>query len=264
MYRQKWLHKEIQEELARCEDLHRKISVEAKFLPKGTLTIDYADNLYRYVREGGKQYKVLLRCSDRALVTKLKKRRYAKECLKKLRQRIDACRMFLEKDILYDPKKIEEQLPRQYRGLKGVKIFLEGDINEEEWLSAPYKTNPFPIKTPHYSQENLCTRSKSEAMIATRLEERGEAFRYDAEVMLRNRRVYPDFTILDRKRRRIVYWEHLGRIDDEGYMFDNLKKLEEYAEVGIVLGDNLFITYESKNRPLSILAIDRKIEEILG
>ncbi|MDO4745345.1 MAG: hypothetical protein Q4B18_02185 [Bacillota bacterium] len=184
--------------------------------------------------------------------------------MKVLKLRINVLEAFLKKDILYDPKAIEKQLPKQYNGLKGIDIFLHGDINEEEWISVPYKTNPFPIKKPHYTPQGLCTRSKSEAMIATRLEERNVPFRYDAEVLLTNKSVYPDFTILDKKRRRLIFLEHLGKVGDEKYMIRNLKKLEEYAEHGIVLGENLFITYESDNRPLSIKAIDEKLNEMFS
>lgn len=172
--------------------------------------------------------------------------------------------VFLKNDTLYDPKSIEQQLPKQYSGLKGVNIFLEGDINVDDWVNAPYRTNPLPIKTPNYTANNLCTRSKSEAMIATRADDRNLLYRYDAEVILDDKAVYPDFTFLDLKRRRIIYLEHLGKIDDEKYMFRNLKKLEEYAECGIVLGDNLFITYESRSRPLSIKDIDDKLDEMFS
>lgn len=264
MDRERMLHRYVQDELLRCEDLYKKLLVEVKFLPEGSLADDSYGNLYRCVRIKEKQYKVRLTDKDRNLIKKLKKRRYTTEALRILKQRIRVCKRFIDNDVLYDPRTIEEELPRQYRGLKGIDIFLAGDINEEDWATAAYKTNSFPIKKPNHTPLDLCTRSKSEAMIATRLEERGEYFRYDAEVVLRHRSVYPDFTILDRKRRRLVYWEHLGKVGDEKYMFRNLKKLEEYAECGIVLGDNLFITYESENKPLSIADIDRKLNEILG
>ena len=264
MDRQRILHREIQYELERCERLYRKLKIEQKFLPQGSLAIDLNGNLYRTGRIEGKQYKVLLGDREISLIKKLKKRRYTAKALKLLQQKIENCRTFLENDILYNPKAIEKELPKQYRGIKGVDIFLSGDINVEDWINAPYKTNPFPITKPHYTPTNLCTRSKSEAMIATRADDRKLLYRYDAEVTLGNKAVYPDFTFLDTKCRRLIYLEHLGRVDDEKYMLRNLKKLEEYAECGIVLGNNLFITYESQNRPLSIKDIDDKLDEMFG
>ncbi len=264
MDRQRFLHKEVRQELERCEDLYRKLKIEHKYLPEGSLTVDIYGNLYRTGRIEGKQYKVLLGDSEVSLIKKLKKRRYTTKALKLLKRRIENCKTFLNNDTLYDPRSIEKQLPKQYSGLKGLNIFLEGDINVEDWINASYKTNPLPIKTPNYTPNNLCTRSKSEAMIATRADGRKLLYRYDAEVILNNKSVYPDFTFLDLKRRRLIYLEHLGKVDDERYMFRNLKKLEEYAECGIVLGDNLFITYESRNRPLSIKAIDDKLDEMFS
>ena len=206
----------------------------------------------------------MLRKSDRKLFNELKKRRYTTKALKLLQQRIKVCKGFLKKDIFYDPIAIEKQLPKQYSGLKGINIFLDGDINVDDWINEPYRTNPYPIETPNYTSNDLCTRSKSEAMIATRADGRKLLYRYDAEVILGDKTVYPDFTFLDTKHRRLIYLEHLGRIDDERYMFRNLKKLEEYAKCGIVLGDNLFITYESRSRPLSIKDIDNKLDEMFG
>ena len=264
MDRQRYLHKEICAEIERCKELYRKLSIEYKFLPKGSLVTDHNNNIYRYVKEEGKQYKIMLRNKDRKLVLQLKKRRYISKGLRILKKRIDALEYFLRHDVLYDPKAIEKELPKQYHGLKGVPVFLQGDINEEEWINQPYRTNPFPIKTPNYTAADLCTRSKSEAMIATRADGRNLLYRYDAEVVLGNKSVYPDFTFFDRKNRRIIYLEHLGKVDDEQYMMRNLQKLEEYAQCGIVLGDNLFITYESKMRPLSIKDIDDKLDEMFG
>lgn len=264
MDRQRYLHLEMQLELQRCEDLLRKLSIEYKHLPEGTLATDSNDNIYRYIKMADKQYKIMLRNKDQSLLNKLKKRRYISKGLRILQQRIKVIKEFLEKDTLYDPKTIEKQLPKQYRGLKGVNIFLDGDINIDDWINAPYRTNSFPIQRPHYTTTGLCTRSKSEAMIATRSDERKLLYRYDAELILGNKSVYPDFTFLDTKRRRVIYLEHLGKIDDERYMLRNLKKLEEYAQYGITLGDNLFITYESHNRPLSIRDIDDKLDEMFG
>lgn len=264
MYNQKLLHRLVEDELNRCEHLYRKLNVEQKFLPEGSLVTDNNGGIYRSVRVGGKQYKIILKSSERDLQGKLKKRRYVTESLKKLNQRIKLCEEFLNNDILYDPKTIESQLPKQYRGLGNIDIFLSGDVNEEAWMSAVYRINPMGISRPHYTPSGLCTRSKSEAMIATRLEERKIPFRYEAELCLDDKSVYPDFTVLNRRKRRVIYLEHLGMIDDERYIFHNLKKLEQYSEHGIVLGDNLFITYESLRSPLGIKTIDEKLDEMLN
>lgn len=263
MDRQKTMHDFMQEELIRYETLYAKLYKEYQSLPKGSLAKDGQGNLYRYTREGGRQYKVMLPKKEWRLVLALKRRRYMGKGMKLLQKRIVSCKNFLKSDELYDPKLIERSLPVQYKGLVGVNVFLDQDINVEEWMKARYRSNPMDIHTPHYTAGGICTRSKSEAMIGSRLEERGILFRYESEVRLGCRKVYPDFAILHERRRRVIYWEHFGIIDDEKYVFSNLKKLEQYARHGIYFGKNLFITYESKRKPLTIKAVDMKIDEIL-
>ena len=71
-----------------------------------------------------------------------------------------------------------------------------------------------------------------------------------------------DFTVLNPKTRDIKYWEHLGKMGDIDYISFNLKKMAEYEKNGIVLGDNLILTFESASMPLSTKDIDRTIEHI--
>ena len=51
-------------------------------------------------------------------------------------------------------------------------------------------------------------------------------------------------------RRRTVFWEHFGRMGDLTYVSKNIWKLEEYKKVGIYIGINLFITFESNSSPM--------------
>lgn len=263
MYRQELMHEMMQKEVIRYKEQYTRMQKELRKLPKGSLTIDRHGNLCRYIKDRGKQYRVILPPHEYRLIIALKKRRYIKAGMYILEKRIKACEKFLEMAQLYDPRKIEAELPVQYRGMQGIDVFLRGDINVEEWIKKPHRRNPRSIATPHYTAGGVVVRSKSEAIIGTRLEERKVLFRPEPEIQLRSYKAYPDFEIFQEKHRRLVYWEHLGMIDDEGYMFSNLRKLEDYAEHGIRLGDNLFITYESKSRPFSIADADAKLNEIL-
>lgn len=263
MDRQKYLHGFIEEELQRYEKLHARLQKELGSLPQGSLVTNRYDDLCRCIRVDGVQCRIVIPPDDHKLITALKKRRYIRKGLKLLDDRITNCQKFLEEDTFYDPRKIERELPTQYRGMEGIDIFLDGDINVEDWIRQPYHRNPAAIEIPHYTAGGILVRSKSEAMIGTRLEARRVLYRPEPPIWTGTRNVYPDFEIFHAKRRRLVYWEHLGKIDEEGYIFSNLRKLEEYAKCGLVLGKNLFITYESQKRPLGMATIDAKLEEIL-
>ena len=93
-------------------------------------------------------------------------------------------------------------------------------------------------------------RSKSEALIADRLFNAGIPYRYEQRLEFDSdvpgledmHAYYPDFTILDKRTRKIIYWEHLGKLGDPSYCRDNLTKLHDYMRHGIIQGKNLILT----------------------
>lgn len=261
MDKQLWIHQLIRKDLLRCEALYDKLSTQYASLPKGAI-VNRNGDYCRFVRENGIQFLVPLR-NDDALLKELKRRRYIKEGLSKLKTRITACKSFLKHEEFYDPKKTERALPEQYHGLADLDVFLENDVNQDDWIAEKYSFNSMYVDDFHLTSNGLKTRSKSEAIIGTRLEENNMIFRYEPELILGRRRVYPDFAILLPNRRRVVYWEHLGMLDDANYVLSNMHKLNEYVQHGIYLGINLIITYETKMHPLTIRDVDQKIGLLL-
>ena len=62
--------------------------------------------------------------------------------------------------------------------------------------------------------------------------------------------------------RRLVIIEPFGRMDDPFYAMKNLQRLQEYAESGYRLGEDLFFTMETREQPLTrpqIRAVMRQI-----
>lgn len=49
-------------------------------------------------------------------------------------------------------------------------------------------------------------------------------------------------------------------MDNPEYVARQLKKLEEYRKVGIVFGENLFVTMESSGHPLNMKEINAFID----
>ena len=106
-------------------------------------------------------------------------------------------------------------------------------------------------------------RSKSELLIANRLNEKGIPYRYEYPLQLRNKTFHPDFTILRMSDRQEVYLEHLGKMGDRKYAADNIDKINEYALNGIVQGDKLFFTMETDDVPFNTESFDALIENRL-
>ncbi len=48
-------------------------------------------------------------------------------------------------------------------------------------------------------------------------------------------------------------------MSDPVYLAETLDKIETYAQHAVVLGDNLFATFESAEHPLNILYVEKHI-----
>ncbi len=255
------LNQLVKNDLKRCENLYRKLNAQLPQMPKGSLVLR-GNQIYRAVRENGKQYFAMLTADESDLLHQLKLKRYIVKAIPQLRKRIETCMAFLQHSEIYDPELISKTLPLQYENTSDIDIYLDGDVNPKEWANSHYSKNPMDITVPHMTAGGLRTRSKSEEIIGSKLEDLGFIFRYEPELLLGSKRIYPDFAILLPNRRKVVYWEHLGLIDNPEYVLLNLKKLEIYAKHGIYLGNNLIITYETKSQPLTVLDVEQKIREL--
>ena len=76
--------------------------------------------------------------------------------------------------------------------------------------------------------------------------------------------VYPDFTILIVRLRKIVIWEHHGMLDERDYRENNfLRKNNAYIANGFFPGKNLIQTFESLKNPINLETIEAVINEYL-
>lgn len=125
-------------------------------------------------------------------------------------------------------------------------IYSNVVVNDEEWRRQTGRID-------HYHPENLKQtaadgtkmRSKNEVYIASRLDHHNLLYRSDCQTGIGGLYYAPDFTILRKKDGKLIYWEHLGMMDDNDYRKDNKLKIEEYEKHGIVPWDNLILTYDS-------------------
>ncbi|MBO7425539.1 MAG: hypothetical protein J6U23_07645 [Clostridiales bacterium] len=134
----------------------------------------------------------------------------------------------------------------------------------EKWLSLTFNQKPCSADGPVYkTQKGDMVKSKSELIIADRLYNLGIPYRYEAELRLGTEIIHPDFTILDVKRRREVYLEHLGKMDDPKYASDNVKRINLYGSHNILVGDKLFLTMETKDHPLNVENLNKVLAQFV-
>lgn len=105
-------------------------------------------------------------------------------------------------------------------------------------------------------------RSKSEVIIANALYANKISFIYEKPLFLPDaeKPLYPDFTIYTACQNKVVYWEHLGLMDDAVYQEKWHLKERRYAAAGISpRAGNLIITQESHNAPFDLDVVMGKI-----
>ena len=162
-------------------------------------------------------------------------------------------------------------IERQFRKLPDGRKKLVDPITPtremiiDEWYkNHPGGRNTYEIKHEFLTMKDETVRSKSEKMIADYLMTKGIPYVCEPQVILKDgSSVYPDFAALNLVKKKTIYIEHLGLVEKEDYATRNFFKIMDYEEVGIVLGDNLMITMETKDRPLDMKILKKKIQNFL-
>lgn len=138
------------------------------------------------------------------------------------------------------------------------------------WTEETYeKNNMYPEHLRFETEQGELVRSKSEVIIANLLYKHRKDILYKYERPLevfeegKVKIVYPDFTIINLNTGRIVYWEHAGRMDDNRYATDFVKKLNTYVANGLIIGKDVIYTYETKEIPLDIGIVKRLLAQII-
>ncbi len=258
----------MKELLARIERLEMAVESAKEMLkdaPEGSLKINNGKDRTRYyhiTRKGDSKGRYI-HTSENELLTRLAQKDYAQKMIIEASRELTDTRAFLQSV----EKNASESL---YSSLHPKRRVLLDPIlrNEDEriryWNSLPYSVSTYePEEKVFQTRRGEMVRSKSELLIADMYYELGIPYRYECALKLKKGKVkYPDFTLYHAGRRTVLYHEHLGLLDDEGYRERNMKKLRQYEESGICLGKNLIISWESENFPFNIQVFRKQIEEI--
>ena len=135
---------------------------------------------------------------------------------------------------------------------------------KEKWLEEKFEGKPFKEGDIEiYSDRGERVRSKSEKIIADKLFKEEIAYKYECPLQITpTKYVHPDFTILDEANRREIIYEHFGMMDDPEYASNAVWKIQTYARLGYVLGENFFMTMETSDNPFDSRVLDGIISHI--
>jgi len=218
---------------------------------------------YQYIYSDDKNG-TYLKQSQEQLIRLLAQKEYDQKVLRKAYKEYSFIRRLNE---FYDQGMMEEV----YDKIAVLKqhlvtpVWLPDKMYEEQWKNTDYPGLGFHEDMPeYYSDRGERVRSKSELLIANALNRRGSPYKYECPLELVSYgTVYPDFTILNVKERKEIYWEHLGLMDDHDYREKNLNKIVYYESNDYFPGDRLILTFETARQPLTTKMIEMMIKKYL-
>lgn len=229
--------------------------------PPGHLRVCHHKNRNQYfLRENPKDFSGrYISKKDMHIAGQLAQKEYDEKIMKSADKELRAIEKYLAAVPDVFPEQIYENLHQARKPIINP-IRKPDEEYIKEWERVRYTGLQFYEDSQrYYTDKNERVRSKSEIIIANKLAKENLPYRYEYPLHLKGwGTVYPDFTILDIKTRREIYWEHLGRMDKEDYLEDNLKKLAAYEKNGIFPGDRLILSFETQKSP-----IDQKIIGLL-
>lgn len=254
------LYEMIVDEKRRLQETLQDVQSKLETLPEGRFYCVKQKNHAKWFKlDNGRL--VYIKKNEEALAKQLALRKYLTQKLKDLQYELEPIEAYLthwqKKEpqadaLLADNSQYAELLRPQITSLS---------YELHQWSLAPYHQNTqYPERKKHQVNSTLFVRSKSEAMIATQLLAYKIPFRYECALRLNDIIIYPDFTIRHPKTGATYYLEHLGMIDQSDYIRSAASKIHLYMECGICPGENLMITKETKDNPLTLHRIQHTIQ----
>ncbi len=236
---------------------------------QGYLEIDDRHGRPQYYHRGAeagkaRESRIYLDQSNIDRIKQLAQQSYNKKMLKLLTFRLTKIKRFLHGTSDQSIDAIYENL-KPSRKLLATPLAPTQTQKLDQWL----QHTPEPLD---YHAENKIfptkhgerVRSKSEKILADIFHDHHIAYKYESPLHLDNQTFYPDFTFYDATNDMEIYWEHCGMMDDPTYSDATLKKLTYYQKNGLVLGQNLIVTFESGTFPLSFELVDAYLQRYLS
>ena len=187
----------------------------------------------------------------------LARKKYLTASLGELEQNIAAIQSVLTNYTDLGKKHIVHRFPPEYAWLMDEEEAI-WSRKKRQWMAEDFQQSDFlPKEKVHLTSRGLAVRSKSEVIVAERLDYYDIPYRYEEALGIRQYLFAPDFTILTKK--GLLRWEHCGKVNDSDYMRKHNWKLGMYASIGIVPWKNLIVTYDDEDGNLDARVIESEI-----
>ena len=234
--------------------------------PKGRLEVTTSKGYHRFYWVNG-AHKQYLGKRDAELVKALMDKSYFERMLRTANQQKDLIHSFLNQ---FDPRaliRVYEEMHPEHKKLV-TPLILPDDEYAAKWkaeaeLAKKLHRNSFEKPEDFITLNGESVRSKSEKMIADLLRHFNVCYVYEYPLKLANGIVFPDFKALNLRTRMAWYWEHEGMLDNPIYAEAAVQKHLRYERSGIFEGEQLIVTRETSQTPLSTKTIEMFIKKYL-
>ncbi len=255
----------LKEEQKRLMKIKKCVEDRLSSAPEGTLRITNCGKRTQYMLCTGKNEKCkrqgeYIRRENSNIVKPLAQKAYDKRIKRivdrRLKQLENICNEYKDDELL---EIYNSQSDIRKNMVEPVETPFEQRI--QKWKEVPYQGKGFAEGAPVIlSKKGERVRSKSEKILADTFYDMGIEYKYECPLLLKGYgTIYPDFTLLSKRTRKEVYWEHDGRMDDPDYADKAIRKIDSYIANGIIPGDRLIVTYETSNFVLR----DRTVKELI-
>ncbi len=236
--------------------------------PEGKIhVVTSKSRIQYYLRKDGsdKSGKYISKEKSNVIRTYLQKS-YNEKAIKILNNEI-----LLLKQFIQDYTDCSMQLRELYSALPfpARDYILPIDLSDDDYVKL-WKNATFTPKEIRESQHAFITdrseivRSKTELNIANILNSLNIPYRYECPLEIRKGQIiHPDFTVLNVRERKTLYWEHRGMMDDREYAQNSVARIKDFASCGIYPGKGLIITEETLKNPLGTREIRNIIQTYL-
>lgn len=256
--------------------------------PDGGLRVQKCHGTYQYyhVTQKGDTYGHYIKKEAIDIAQKLAQRDYNKHVLKTSQKAISMIDTFLlsfprEEIKNIDTKSIgrrklitpyvlsdDEFVNKWVHHAYEVKGFGDDKNNRIDENAAEYEddeicegkdiTNLSSQNAKYYTDKGERVRSKSEVIIANKLNYLGIPYRYEYPIFLRGLgKVFPDFCILNVRTRKEIILEHFGMMDTPEYSNRACNKMNIYARNGYLVGRDILYTFETNFYPLDTKVLEK-------
>ncbi len=260
---------ELENYIAELEGFQKQLRRDLKRAPAGSLrTYRNNEHFYYYHRETPQDHDgKYIRKKNLRLIQALAQKDYDLKALASTENALTILSSGLSELKQFDPDFLEKLYQSMSPSRKDLidPLFQTAKAYAEDWQKVPYEGKSFPAGFPeYYTLKGERVRSKSEILIADRLNQLGIPYRYEYPLYLKGYGfAHPDFTMLNIYTREVKYLEHLGMLDCPDYAEDAVRKLNTYAMNDIFIGDQLLVTVESSKYPLNMRLFDDMIRRFL-